>query len=211
MRYFLLATFLAVLAIISIAGLRGTKSPHRPLEFFPDMRHQPKVKAQKPSEFFADGSASRMPVPGTVAMQMPAREDYRASGKFGNMWGDGMPVAIDQAAMARGRERFEINCQVCHGAAGQGNGITTRYGLNGVANFHIDRMRQMADGEIFNTITNGKGLMNGYGANISIDDRWKIIAYVRALQRSEYTPLAEAPPEIRERLAAQNTSPGAKK
>jgi mono/diheme cytochrome c family protein len=202
MRYFFLTVLLAVLAVIVIAGFRGSKSSRRPVEFFPDMRHQPKVKTQKPSVFFADGSAARMPIPGTVAIQMPAREDYTVTGKFGDKWGDGLPLAIDEAAMQRGRERYEINCKVCHGPAGQGNGITTKYGLNGVANLHIDRIRQMADGEIFNTITSGKGMMSGYGANISVNDRWKIIAYIRALQRSQNTPLAEAPVEIREKLAA---------
>ncbi len=87
----------------------------------------------------------------------------------------GRPLAIDDANMARGRERYNISCAVCHGAAGDGQGVVTKYGLTGVASYHNDRLRQASDGDLFNTISNGKGQMLGYGYNITIDDRWRIV------------------------------------
>lgn len=201
MRYFFLIVALLVLVVVSIAGLRGCKSPRRPLELFQgDMRHQPKVKPQAPSPFYSDRVGARIPPAGTVPLQAPAKLDYLHTGKIGDRWGDGMPITVDLAALERGRERYTINCQVCHGPLGNGGGITTRYGLNGVANLHQQKFRDMPDGEIFNTITNGKGLMGAYGYNVAVEDRWKIIAYVRALQRSQNARLEDAPEEDRPKL-----------
>lgn len=197
MRYFFLGLALTVFTVLAIAGFRGSYTTNRPIEIFPDMDHQPKVKAQKPSDFFANGSASRMPVEGTVAQEMPAQDDYHSTGKMGDKWGDGIPIEIDEAAMQRGQERFTINCAICHGPVALGDGIVKQYGLSTVANLQDPRIRYMADGEIFNTITHGKATMNAYGANVSIDDRWKIIAYLRALQRSQNTVLAELPANLR--------------
>ena len=106
-----------------------------------------------------------------------------------------LPLAIDDADMARGRERYNISCAVCHGAVGDGKGVVTKYGLTGVASYHNDRLRQATDGDIFNTISNGKGQMLGYAYNIAIDDRWRIVMYMRALQRSQNAPLSDASAE----------------
>jgi len=210
-RYFFLALALAVIAVLAIAGFRGQHSPKPPFEIFPDMNYQDKVKDQQPSAFFGDGAASRPPIPGTVAEEMPAQNDYWATGKWDDThWGDGIPVhdavdggrplQIDAENMARGRERYTINCEVCHGAAGDGKGITSKYGLNGAASYHTDRLRGDADGDLFNTITNGKGQMLGYGYNITIDDRWRIVMYIRALQRSQNAAVADASPEEQAQL-----------
>jgi mono/diheme cytochrome c family protein len=203
LRYFFLALALAVVCVVSIAGFRGQHSAKPPFEVFPDMIYQDKVKDQQPSAFFADGVASRAPIPGTVAMEMPAQNDYWATGKWDDShWGDGIPVhdavdggrplQIDAADMARGRERYTISCEVCHGASGDGQGITSKYGLNGAANYHVDRLRQEPDGQLFDTITNGKGQMLGYGYNVTIDDRWRIVMYIRALQRSQNAVVDDA-------------------
>jgi mono/diheme cytochrome c family protein len=111
-----------------------------------------------------------------------------------------LPIPVTAELLARGQERYAIHCQVCHGAAGDGNGITSKFGMVGAANYHVDRLRQMADGEIYNTIVNGKNNMFGYGANIRGDDRWAIVAYVRALQRSQYATLADVPEEKKAEL-----------
>jgi mono/diheme cytochrome c family protein len=209
--YFVIVLGLLVLAVVSIAGFRGDHSTKPPLEVFPDMVYQDKVKDQQTSAFFPDGAASRAPIDGTVALEMPAQGDYAATGKWDEShWGDGIPVheakdggralAIDAANMARGRERYTINCAVCHGDAGDGMGITSKYGLNGAASYQTDRLRQMSDGELFNTIGNGKGQMMGYAYNIAIDDRWRIVMYIRALQLSQNAPLADASPEEQEAL-----------
>jgi len=93
-----------------------------------------------------------------------------------------------------------IFCAVCHGASGAGNGVTGQYGLVAITSLHQDRLRNMADGEIFQTITHGKNTMLGYGANIPLDDRWAIIAYIRALQLSQNATLNDVPADERPKL-----------
>src|SRR5207245_9536393 len=102
--------------------------------------------------------------------------------------------------LQRGRERFNITCAMCHGATAAGNGITKQYGLATVVTLQDDRIRKMADGEIFNTITNGKNTMMAYGPNIMVADRWAIIAYLRALQRSQGAAILDVQPEHRDDL-----------
>ena len=214
LRYFFLALVLLVIGVIAIAGFRGDHFTRPPFEVFPDMNYQDKVKDQVPSAFFADGMGARPTIPGTIAEEMPAQNDYWASGKWDEThWGDGIPVheardgtralEIDAADMARGRERYTVSCAICHGAVGDGKGITSKYGLNGAANYHDDRLRNMTDGEIFNTISNGKGQMLGYAYNIAIDDRWRIIMYIRALQRSQNASFDDASPGEQTQLQAK--------
>ena len=220
LRYFFIAFTLLVLLIISMTGLRGWKSKRPPLEIFPDMVRQPKYKAQSESDFYADNRSARPHAAGTVPMgysmpqqkstttenqdpsidlspykniQFTASRDYVSTGRMGNQWGTGIPFEVTAATMERGRQRYTINCAVCHGAAGLGNGITSKYGLNGIANFHVQRIREMADGEIFNTITWGKNTMMGYGSNIQVPDRWAIICYIRALERSQSAMMTDLP------------------
>ena len=206
LRYLFLGLAIAVIGIITTAKWRGHRFAQPPFEIFPDMNYQDKVKDQQPSAFFADGNSARLPIPGTVAEEMPAKNDYWATGKWDDShWGNGIPVheakdggrplSIDAENMARGRERYTISCAVCHGAAGDGQGVVTKFGLTGVASYQNDRLRQASDGDIFNTISNGKGQMLGYGYNITVDDRWRIVMYVRALQRSQNAPLADATSE----------------
>jgi mono/diheme cytochrome c family protein len=219
-QYAILALILAVIAVVSIAGFRGDHFSKPPFEVFPDMNYQDKVKDQQPSAFFADGSASRAPIPDTVAEEMPVDHSYWATGKWDeNHWGNGIPVhdavdggrplQIDAANMARGRERYNIECSACHGTAGDGKGVVTNYGLNGVANYHVDRLRQETDGELYDTIANGKGQMFGYGYNVSIDDRWRIVMYVRALQRSQNAAYSDASPAEQAELDKAKTPPPA--
>jgi mono/diheme cytochrome c family protein len=115
-------------------------------------------------------------------------------------------LPITATLLARGQERFNINCSPCHGAAGDGKGITTKFGMAIVADLHDTkpprRVVQQADGEIFNTLSYGKNLMGGYAANIVVEDRWAIIAYVRALQRSHLASLEDVPADHRDKLTA---------
>ena len=221
LRYFFLSLLLGVIAIVAIAGWRGEHFSRPPFEVLPDMIYQEKVKDQVPSNFFADGNSARAPIPGTVATEMPSAKDYWATGKWDEThWGDGipthdvkngeLPLQVDIANMTRGRERFNISCAVCHGAAGDGKGITSKYGLNGAANYHSEMFRKMSDGEIFNTISKGKGMMLGYDYNIAIDDRWRIVMYVRALQRSQFATVDDATPEQKAALESPK-KPEAKK
>ena len=126
--------------------------------------------------------------------------DYYDTGKMGTNWGTGLPVQVDGYLMERGKQRFNINCAICHGMTAAGNGITKQYGLATVVSLQDESKRKMADGEIFNTITNGKNTMMAYGPNIPVADRWAIIAYLRALQRSQNATIADVPEEHRAEL-----------
>jgi mono/diheme cytochrome c family protein len=227
LRGFLLLSLLLAIAIVAVFGFRGDKSTGSPIEVFPDMVRQMKVRAQAPSNFFADGRGPRLPVAGTVPIgyEMPKPEtiatpasavevpkthphlafsagpDYYDTGKMGEKnWGAGFPVEVTPELLQRGRERFNITCAMCHGANAAGNGITKQFGLTTVVTLQDDRIRKMADGEIFNTITNGKNTMMAYGPNITVPDRWAIIAYLRALQRSQNTAIVDVPEERRAEL-----------
>jgi Cytochrome c. len=220
LRGFLLLFVLTGVALVAILGFRGQKGSQPPFELFPDMVRQVKVRAQAPLGFFADGRGPRLPVAGTVPIgyEMPHPEnapggappgeslwhqrigfsagtDYYNTGKMGDRWGTGIPMEVTPQLMERGRERFSITCAMCHGATATGNGITKQYGLATVVTLQDDRIRKMADGEIFNTITNGKNTMMAYGPNIMVADRWAIIAYLRALQRSQNASINDVPEE----------------
>jgi cytochrome c5 len=138
--------------------------------------------------------------------------DYYNTGKMGDNWGTGIPLEVTRELMERGQQRFNITCVMCHGAAAAGNGITKQYGLATVVSLQDERIRKMSDGEIFNTVTNGKNTMMAYGPNIIVPDRWAIIAYLRALQRSQNGVIADVPPEHRADLdkPAENKPPEAK-
>ncbi len=228
LRGFFLIFFLLGVAMVAFLGFRGQKSTGSPIELFPDMVRQPKVRAQAPLGFFADGRGARVPVAGTVPIgyEMPKAEnqaspgapvvpaeintqprfgfsggtDYYDTGKMGANWGTGLPIPVTGELMERGKQRFNITCAMCHGPTAAGNGITKQYGLATVVTLQDERIRKMADGEIFNTITNGKNTMLAYGPNIIVADRWAIIAYLRALQRSQNATEADVPADHRAEL-----------
>lgn len=218
-RGFILISLLLTVSGVAFLGFRGKKSADPPFELFPDMVRQPKIRAQSVSHFFSDGRGSRMPIDGTIpigyeppraqtiatpASAVPPAEtrqhlafsegnDYYDTGKMEDHWGTGLPVDATPALMQRGRERFNITCAMCHGPTAAGNGITKQYGLATVVTLQDDRIRGMADGEIFNTITNGKNTMMAYGSILPVSDRWAIIAYLRALQRSQNATINDVP------------------
>jgi len=126
--------------------------------------------------------------------------DYYNTGKMGGNWGTGIPVEVTPELMERGQQRFNITCAMCHGATAAGNGIIKQHGLATVVTLQDERIRKMSDGEIFNTITNGKNTMMAYGPNIIVADRWAIIVYLRALQRSQNAAIADVPEDHRGEL-----------
>lgn len=233
LRTFLLFFVLATITIVALAGFRGQHSSKPPIQIIPDMDQQPRFDAQHESRFFADTRAQRPPVPGTVTLgyelkntfsQTPGSNDrfaqqpgafsdapdYLNTGIIGDSYGDGIPVTVSRQLVERGRERFDINCAVCHGATGTGNGITSQFGLVGIANLTDARIRTMPDGQIFNTITHGKNTMGAYGSNLTVEDRWAIITYLRALQRSQGGgTIADVPADQRAQLD-QPPQPAAK-
>ncbi|MFP6873390.1 MAG: cytochrome c [Verrucomicrobiales bacterium] len=208
MRYLFLAMILGACLVVGMFGFRGHKFSDTPVELFPDMDRQERINAQSRSSFFADGAGARVPVAGVLPMgfSIPARpvEDgealldgfslpgsYFNSGRIGEYYGDGMPkgIPVDQAMLARGRERFGIYCAICHGTTGNGEGTLANFGnMRPIANLHMPQFSDPSnpqyrpDGEIFEIITIGRARMGPYGSVIPAADRWAIIAYVRALQ-----------------------------
>jgi mono/diheme cytochrome c family protein len=184
MRYFLLSFIILVVLVVGIAGSRGKLSRKPPIEVFPDMDRQPKIRPQTPSSFFADGRASRLPVTGTVARGSAYLDAPVNTGLITGTTNfvANNPLQVTPQLMARGQQRYEIYCAPCHSSLGDGNGITKSFGMAVVANLHDPRIVQMTDGELFWVITNGRNLMGPYASQIEIEDRWAIVAYLRALQ-----------------------------
>jgi mono/diheme cytochrome c family protein len=214
MRYAYLVLVFGVVLVVSIFGFRGHPFTRPPIDVFPEwafpgMKYQPKYKPQAESKFFADGRADRPLPPGVVASSygpagQPLRnDDHLYSGKTATgAWAAGFPrvLTVDRAFLERGRDRFSIYCQPCHGALGDGQGITKAYGMGATPTYHDDRLRKMTEGEIFNTITNGKNNMLSYADKLTPEDRWAVIAYVRVLQRAQQGTPADVPPEHKPEL-----------
>jgi mono/diheme cytochrome c family protein len=187
-----------------IARARNTKHGYTRIQIIPDMDQQPKFKPQSQNTLFADTRAARPLVPETVARSSGPEGDRVRFGKENGQWVSAIPVAVTEAVMRRGQERFEIYCAPCHGLAGAGDGIVGRRAdalqegtWTPPSSLHDPIVRGRADGQIFNTITNGIRSMPAYGAQIHESDRWAIVAYVRALQRSQNATLDDVPPDMR--------------
>jgi mono/diheme cytochrome c family protein len=204
MRNVYLVTFFLCVLLFSVFGVRGGKFTAPPLDVFPEwgfpgMGYQPKLRPQSASSFFADGRADRLPPEHTVMRGMLRDDDAMFQGKDSSgAWIKGFPsaVQVDARLLERGRERFTIYCAPCHGALGDGKGITSKYGMNTLVsngNYHTDRVRNMAEGEIYNVITNGSAskVMLPYADKLEPADRWAVVAYVRALQRAQQGTAAD--------------------
>jgi mono/diheme cytochrome c family protein len=200
---------------LAFAGFRGQKTSLTHVEWFNDMAHQAKFQPQHRSDFFADGRAERQPVKGTVPIgfQLPGRysqtggsnkfgtftsqPDYFSTGRMGEVYGDGIPDQLAAGGVEfvnRGHERYDIHCAICHGRAGAGDGVIKSFGLMTVASLLNQPIAEQPDGKIFNTITHGRSTMGAYGPVITVEDRWAIVAYVRALQKAGSGKLAAAAP-----------------
>ena len=163
---------------------RGCTSSRPPIHLNPSMDDQPKVLAQTASTFFYDGASMRQPVPGTIPIG-GLKEDaafFTGKGADGQFVAT-IPVTVNEALVERGRQRYAIYCQPCHDARGDGKGILFQRGNVPTASFHQEKILKYPDGQIFDVITNGFGLMSGYRWPIPPADRWAIIAYVRELER----------------------------
>ena len=180
------------MALLSGCGLlRGCTSKQPPIHINPSMDNQPKLRAQQESAFFYDGSGMRKPVEGTVARGELHEDDAAYLGKDASgAFVASIPIPVDDALVARGKNRYAIYCQPCHDPHGDGRGILFQKGNVPTASFHQDKIRQYPDGQIFDVITNGSGLMQGYNWPIPPHDRWAIIAYVRQMQRERVEAVA---------------------
>jgi mono/diheme cytochrome c family protein len=208
MRYAYFTLVFLVVLTVSVFGFRGSKSTRPPLmvfpdTFFPEMNIQAKYKPQAESKFFADGRTDRPLPPGVVARGFLREDAHLYAGKDASgQWAKGFPstIKIDARLMERGRERYTIYCAPCHGAVGDGKGIVTQYNWGAPANFLSDTLRNMPDGQIFETITHGAKTMFAYGDKLVPEDRWAVIAYVRALQRAQNSRIEDVEPNHKQEL-----------
>jgi mono/diheme cytochrome c family protein len=189
---------LGVLAFASIFALtgcaRGCTSSRPPIHLNPSMDNQPKVRPQSASTFFFDGSGMRQPVPGTIPMGGLKEDTAFFTGKDADgQFVAAIPVTVDEAFVERGRQRYTIYCQPCHDARGDGKGILFQRGNVPTATFHQEKMLKYTDGQIFDIMSNGSGLMPAYRWPIPPADRWAIVAYIRGLQRDRQARAASTP------------------
>ena len=190
-----------------------------------DMHDQPREEPLKPSRFFTDGSSARHPVMGTVARgQLRSRTPFftgrnagaapvtslvpaaaaalssKAEPGFSNDIARDIPIPLSAELLRRGQQRYDIYCTPCHGLTGAGDGIVVKRGFLAPPTFHSDRLRQAPAGHFFEVITLGYGAMFSYASRVSVEDRWAIAAYLRALQWSQWRDLSEIPASEQQRL-----------
>jgi hypothetical protein len=173
-----------------------------------DMHDQPKYTPYKPSDFFADQRSARPAIEGTIAQGQLFDDELLYTGRIGGQPSTVFPFQVDDAAMRRGRERYDIYCSPCHGLTGDGDGMVVQRGYRRPPSFNVDRLRQAPPGHMYDVITNGFGAMPDYAAQVPVRDRWAIAAYVRALQLSQNAIAAELSPEAQVRLEMPRAARG---
>ena len=165
-----------------------------------DMHDQPKYVPLRESTFFGDSRSARPVVEGTVARGHLNEDELTYTGKMNGQDATVFPAPVTAATMARGRQRFDIYCSPCHGRTGQGDGMIVQRGYRRPPSFLLERLLSAPVGHFFDVITNGFGAMPDYASQIRAEDRWAIIAYVRALQLSGHATLADVPQSERDRI-----------
>lgn len=166
-----------------------------------DMHIQPKYLPYDPSNFFDDGRSERQPVPGTVARGHLRLDELLYTGKENGVLSNRFPFPITHADLERGRERFNIYCTPCHDYTGSGHGMIVQRGFPSPPSYHIDRLRNAPAGQFFDVMTNGFGSMYSYASRVSPEDRWRITAYIRALQLAQHASVTDVPESERSQLA----------
>lgn len=179
----------AALGLVALTGCRQ------------DMQDQPKFYPQRGTSLYADGRSVRPQVADSVARGQGDESSYLMTGFSSGKEGDGLPMPLTTAVLARGQERYNIYCTACHSRVGNGGGIVVERGYRPAGNFHTDRLRNAPLGHFYNVITNGYGAMPDYSAQLTVEDRWAVVAYIRALQLSQNATQADAGGAHIERLA----------
>lgn len=195
----LIAAAASLVPFAAFAAARERKSEHTRFHAIWDMDFQPKFKAQRENTLFDDNRAMRLPEPGTVAVGYLRDDDHMYRGRVNGAWATTYPadIPVSEETIKLGQEQFGIYCAPCHGLAGEGDGMvhkraeTLGQGWVPPSNLHQEYLRLQPVGELFNTITNGIRNMPAYGAQIDPDERWAIVMYVRALQRSRASGLGD--------------------
>jgi hypothetical protein len=171
----------ATLAAISMAGCRQ------------DMQDQPKFVPQRGTDFYADGRSARPQVENTVARGQLHEDTYFYTGLIDGKEGDVMPFPVTLDVLERGQERYNVYCTPCHSRVGNGAGMIVQRGYRPAGNFHTARLMVAPLGHFFNVMTNGYGAMPDYAAPLTPQDRWAIVAYIKALQLSQDAKPSDAP------------------
>ena len=207
MRYVLIGIAMMVFLVVSLAGFRGDISRKAPIELIADMDRQPKLRPLEPNSFFANGMSSQPLVKGTVRQSeaipladgsdvYPFETEHPAVSGLQTGTTNAVvniPLEVSMGLMELGREKYTISCVPCHGGQGDGNGVVKYFGISAVKSLHDPDVVKQSDGDIYRTITLGKGVMKGYANTLSIEDRWAIVAYARALQLSRLGTEDEVP------------------
>ena len=166
-----------------------------------DMANQPYNRPLSPNDFFADGRSERPLIENTVAHGAVGNDVYSVGKDY-----PGYPLPVNQKLLRRGQDRYKIFCSPCHGLQGDGEGMAAVRGMKHPPSYHIDRLRQAPNGYFYDVISNGFGAMYSYSERIPPNDRWAIIAYVRALQLSRNAKAGDLPESLRQKLAASGDS-----
>ena len=166
------------------------------------MANQPRYDPLETSDFFADGMSARPRIANTVARGELSTDPFFDTGKIDGALADGYPFAVTLEVIDRGHQRYDIYCSECHGRVGDGKGMIPARGYRQPPSFHTDKLRTATTGHLFDVMTNGFGAMPPYGTMIPPRDRWAIVGYIRALQRSQHATLADVPVAERDKLSA---------
>jgi mono/diheme cytochrome c family protein len=167
-----------------------------------DMHDQPRYRPLAASTFFADGRSARPAVPGTIARGHLRTDAKFYKGRDGANLVAELPIPVTREVLNRGRERFNIYCSPCHSRTGDGEGMVVQRGFRHPPTFHQERLHNAPVGHFYDVITNGFGAMASYASRIPVNDRWAIVAYVRALQLSHNATIDDVPPAERSKLEA---------
>jgi mono/diheme cytochrome c family protein len=199
-----LAVIIGGCALLLVSCVRERPSERTPIHLNPNMDDTPRYDPQERSRFFADGATMRTPVEGTVARGELRDGDpdslayYTGRDSKGNLVRVS-PVVPTMESLRRGQERYDIYCSPCHGRVGaeEQKGIVVQRGMLPPPTYHDERLRNIEDGHIYDVITNGIRNMPGYKSQIPVADRWAIVNYFRALQRSQHADEADVPENLR--------------
>lgn len=168
-----------------------------------DMQDEPRYKPLAASEFFSDHRSARPMVEGTVARGHLEIDEARYTGKIAGDDVDQFPIPIAKADIERGETRFNVYCTPCHGRLGDGNGMVVLRGFRQPPSYYSERLINAPVGHYFDVITNGFGAMPSYASRVQSDDRWRIVAYIRALQLSESASVNDVPADQRQNLPVE--------
>jgi len=203
---------LALVLAVAFGGCKGMTSEAPPIHPNLNMDYVQRFEAQEANPLFADGAAMRTPVAGTIArgnLRVAANADVAYGRTPSGAYVADIPVPVTPSLLQRGEERYNIYCTPCHGYAGDGRGIVAvgnggiGYGFQ-VPSYHTESLQAREDGYIYDVIANGLNTMPSYGHEMAPDDRWAVVAYVRALQRSQAASAADVPQAERDRLDTAN-------